>query len=569
MRLRRGIALLGVAALAVAACGGDDDDAGEEASESAATADDAAGDTAEATESSVDDSEATAEATESVDDGSDDATESDTAESSDSSAAEADADADASATMRYQWGTPGGSNYDPHVAFNQFANIYLYPAYDRLTELTPDGEVVPMLAESWEFDEDDTVLRMQLREGVTFHDGEPFDAEAVKANIERGQTLEASAVKADLASVDEVIVIDDLTVELRLSSPGAALPALLADRAGMMVSPAAFDNPDIDLMPVGAGAFQVVDHTPGSVITFERFPDYWDPDAQTLAGLELTMQLDPEARLRALQDDQIDGTSLNPDQIGDAESAGFEAQTRATTGAFLLFLNKSKPGLDDPLVREAISLAIDREGITEALHNGQCTPSTQVFPTTYWAGDPDVEVDPFDVEQARALMDEAGYADGLSMSAVVVNVPFYVAQLEALQAMLGEIGIDLEVTPLEPTELLSRFAGGDADMYFTQYPGSVDPAKTYAAIFAAESSLNPGGYTNPTMEDLAAQGLAITDQTEREPIYQQLSAEAAADHFHVVVCNPNAIYVAQDRVGNLVPTLGGSFDFRGVTISGS
>jgi peptide/nickel transport system substrate-binding protein len=233
----------------------------------------------------------------------------------------------------------------------------------------------------------------------------------------------------------------------------------------------------------------------------------------------------------------------------------------------MLFLNKTKPGLDDPLVREAISLAIDREGIAEALHNGECTPSAQVFPTTYWAGSPDVAVDPFDVEQARSMMEEAGYADGLSLSAVVVNVPFYVAQLEAIQAMLGEIGIEVEATPLEPTELLSRFNTGGADMYFTQYPGSVDPAKTYAAIFAEQSSLNPGGYTNPTMEGLAADGLAATDQADREPIYRELSAEAAEDNFHIVVCNPNAVYVADDRVTNLVPTLGGSFDFRGVTMS--
>src|SRR5690606_12811646 len=137
-------------------------------------------------------------------------------------------------------------------AFNQFANIYLYPAYDRLTELTPDGEVIPMLAESWEFTDDDTVLRLDLRQDVVFHDGEPFNAEAVKANIERGQTLETSAVKPDLASIEEVVVVDDYTVELHLSSPGSSLPALLSDRAGMMISPGAFDNPDIDLMPVGA-----------------------------------------------------------------------------------------------------------------------------------------------------------------------------------------------------------------------------------------------------------------------------------------------------------------------------
>jgi peptide/nickel transport system substrate-binding protein len=475
--------------------------------------------------------------------------------------------ADPDAVIRYQWGTPGGSNYDPHVAFNQFATIFLYPAYDRLTELTVEGDVVPMLATDWEFTEGDTVLRLELREGVLFHDGAPFNAEAVKANIERGKTLENSAVKADLASVDEVVVVDEYTVELRLASPGAALPGLLADRAGMMVSPDAFDNGDLDLRPVGAGPYQVVDHTPGSVITFERFPDYWNPEMQTLGGVEISMQLDPEARLRALRDDQIDGTSLNPDQIDAAEDAGLDVQTNPTTGAFMMFLNKTKPGLDNPLVREAISVAIDRDGIVDALHAGQCTASGQVFPEGYWASSPNVAPDEYDPDRARDLLAEAGFDGGLALSAVVVNVPFYLAQLEAIQAQLGEVGIDLTVTALEPTELLSRFNTGGADMYYSQYPGSVDPAKTVAALFAEQSSLNPGGYTNPELDALAAEGLSIIERDDRAPVYQELSEVAAADHFHIVVCNPQAVYVAHERVQNLVPTLGGSFDFRGVTIS--
>ncbi|WP_162941752.1 ABC transporter substrate-binding protein [Desertimonas flava] len=477
--------------------------------------------------------------------------------------------ASSDAVIRYQWGTPGGSNYDPQQAFNQFANIYLYPAYDRLTELTPEGEVIPMLAESWEFAENDTVLRLVLRQGVVFHDGEPFNAEAVKANIERGQTLETSAVKPDLASIEEVVVVDEHTVELHLSSPGSSLPALLSDRAGMMISPAAFDNPDIDLMPVGAGPYQVVEHVPGSVISFERFPDYWNPEMQTLGGVEITMQLDPDARLRAVADGQADGTTLNPDQLSAAEDAGLTVQTRESAGAFLLFLNMASPGLDTLEVRQAISMAIDRQGLADALHAGLCTPTNQIFPSSYWAASPDVVTDSFDVEAARALLEEAGYGDGLALSAVVVNVPFYVAQLEALQAMLGEIGIDLEVTALEPTELLSRFSTGDADMYFTQYPGSVDPAKTVASIFAAQAALNPGHYSNADVDALALEGLSIVAQEERAPIYQELSAAAAADYFHIPICSPQGVFVLTDAVGNFTPTLSGSVDFRGVTLAGS
>ena len=550
---RRGLGFVFAAALVFAACGGDDDDADTASSTSAEQSTTSAA--ATTTESARTTATTAAAAT---------STSAATATTKGTAAPVA---GNADAVMRMQIGTPGGSNYDPHVAFNQFANVFLFPAYDRLLELTPDGELQPMLATAWEFSENDTVLRLTLRDDVVFHDGAKFDAAAVKANIERGKTLETSAVKADLAPVSEVIVVEPYVVELRLASPGAALPALLADRAGMMISPTAFANPDLDLRPVGAGPWRVVDHQPGSVITFERFEDYWAPEEQLLAGVELTMQLDPEARLRAFLDGQIDSTSLNPDQITTAESEGAEVHTSPTASAFMLYLNKSKPGLDDPRVREAISLAIDRSSIAEALHYGHCTPSAQVFPAGYWAASPDLQPDPYDPDAARALLTEAGYGGGLALNAVVVNVPFYSSQLEAIQAMLADVGINMTVTTLEPTELLSRFASGGADMYFSQWPGAVDPAKTIASIFSEQSALNPGGYTNPEMVRLAGEGLATVDRAERGEIYQQFNDVVAEDHFHIVLCNGEAVYVANPKIQGMEPTLGGSFDMRGVSIA--
>lgn len=477
-------------------------------------------------------------------------------------------DVDESAVLRFQFATTGGSNYDPATSTNQFVNTFLYPVYDRLVNQTPDGELEPMLAESYEFIDDNLTLRIVLREGVTFHDGTPLDAAAVVANIQRGKTLANSSIKVDLAPVTEAVVVDPLTVDLKLSAPAGSLPALLADRAGMMVSPAAFANPDLDLQPVGAGPYQVVEHQPGVVITYEPFPDYWDPDAQTLGGLEISMQLDPEARLRAVSDGQVDATSLNTDQADLVTGPGLVADSATSAASFLLYLNKSKPGLDDVNVRRALSLAIDREAISEALQGGRCNPSSQLFPEGYWAANPDVEVDPFDQDEARSLLEEAGFGDGLSLNAVVINVPFYVAQLEAIQAQLAEVGVDITVTALEPTELLSRFFGGDADMYFSQWPGGTDPAKTVAAILGAQSTLNPGGYSNPEIDRLAVEGLSEIEQADRAPAYQELSAAMVEDEFHIVVCNPENTFAYSENVSGLVSGLTGAFDFRGVTISG-
>lgn len=476
-------------------------------------------------------------------------------------------EADPDAVLRFQFGTPAGSNYDPATATNQFVNTYLYPVYDRLVYQAPDGALEPMLAESYEFTDDNLTFRMTLRQDVTFSDGTPFDAEAVRANIERGKTLANSSIKPDLASISEVVVVDEFTVELRLANPAGSLPALLADRAGMMVSPAAFGNADLDLRPVGAGPYQVVDHQPGVLITYERSPDYWDPDAQTLGGIEISMVLDPEARLRAVSDDTVDATSLNTDQAELVDGPGLVLDSATSAASFLLYLNKSKPGLDNADVRRALSLAVDREGISEALQGGRCAPTSQLFPEGYWPYNPDVEVDPFDQDEARSLLEGAGFAD-LTLDAVVINVPFYVAQLEAIQAQLAEVGVTVNVTALEPTELLSRFVGGEADMYFSQWPGGTDPAKTVAGLLQAQSTLNPGGYSNPEIDQLAAEGLSEVEQDARAPIYQELSAAMVEDHFHVAICSPENVFAYNERVTGLISGLTGAFDFRGVTVSG-
>ena len=532
--MKRTSAVLLAGLLTVSACG--DDDTADEPS---------------VTDESSDDQESS-DTTQSSDTAqSSDTTESDSDEQATDDAGSSGAEETAPTTngsLVFSNATNGGINYDPHVSGNPFVNTFLYPVYDRLIGESATGELEPMLAESWEFVDDDTVLRLTLREGVMFHDGTPFDAEAVKANIERGQTLETSSVRLDLMPIGEVVVVDEYTVDLVLTVPASSMPALLSDRAGMMISPTAFDNDDLDLRPVGAGPYAVADHQPGASISFEPFADYWDDDLLQLEALEVQIQVDPEARLRALIDGQLDATALNADQVAAAEEAGFGVDGDASGGVFILYVNTASPGLDDVRVREAISLAIDREALAQTVHAGRCDPISQVFPLSTWAGNPDVAVDPVDLDRARELMEEAGYGDGLSLEGISINIPFYSVQLEIVQGMLSQIGIDLGVTPVDATEVLSQFASGSVDMTFSLYPGAVDPAKTVNTLFSPNSIFNPGGYTNPELEELSAAGIAETDRDARAEIYQELSAIAADEYFHIPICEPQTALAMRDGV---------------------
>jgi len=474
------------------------------------------------------------------------------------------------ATLRFSFGTNGGSNYDPHTAANPFVNIFLYPAYDSLIALSPDGKLEPQLAESYSFKDGGKVLELKLRKNVVFHDGAPFNAEAVKANLDRAKNNPKSTLKADMTPVESVEVIDPSTVQLKLNAPGGALPALLADRAGMIVSPNALNNPDLDVKPVGAGPFKVVDHQPGKVIVYEKFDKYWNPSIQKLAKIEIQMVLDPATRLRQLRSGEVDASALNADQIKDSEKAGLKVTTDPYAGSFILYLNTNRSELKNQKVRQALAMAIDRQAINEALHVGKCPPAAQVFPAGYWANDPNVKADfhKYDPAAAKKLLADAGLPNGFSFTAVVINVPFFSAQAEAIQGQLAQIGVKMEVQTVEPAQLLAKFAiEKSADAYFSTTGGFVDPAKTVAQLYLSNSTLNPGGYNNPKIAELAAKGLEATDQAQRAPHYQQISKIAAEEVLHIPVCSGANVTATTQKVQVLRSNLTGAYDLRYATVA--
>ncbi|MER3439102.1 MAG: hypothetical protein C4346_16780 [Chloroflexota bacterium] len=475
------------------------------------------------------------------------------------------AEADLNATLRFAFGTNGGSNYDPHTAANPFVNTFLYPAYDSLIALTPDGKFEPQLAEAYTFKEGGKVMELKLRRDVVFHDGTPFNAEAVKANLERAKNHPRSTLKADMTPVEAVDIVDPYTVNLRLTSAAGSLPALLADRMGMMVSPAALNNPNLDVKPVGAGPYRVVDHQPGKVIVYERFDRYWNPSVQKLRRIEISMVLDPATRLRALRSGEIDATALNADQIREAERANLKVTTDPYAGSFILYLNTSRSELKNQKARQAIAMAINRQAINEAFHAGKCPPTAQVFPTGYWANNPNVKADfhKYDPAAAKRLLAEAGLPNGFSFSTVVINVPFYSSQAEAVQQQLAEVGIKMEVQTLEPAQLLTRFAiEKSADAYYSTTGGFVDPAKTVAQLYLPNSTLNPGGYDNPRISELAFKGLEPTDQAQRAPFYQEISRIAAEDVLHVPICSGMNVTATTAKVQVIRSNLTGAYDLR-------
>lgn len=469
----------------------------------------------------------------------------------------------------FRWGADLAlTRWDPHKATLGQDGIWLFTVYDRLVHLDPAGDPVPGLAESWDFDEDGTVLTMQLRSEVTFHDGAPFDAEAVRANIERAKTLEDSSIAGDLATVESVEVVDDTTVELRLNQPDAGLPLRLSDRAGAMVSPAAFES-DLDSQPVGAGMFRLTDYVEGDRAVLAAYDQYWDPDAVAVEGMELYAITDPVTRFSALSDGQLDATVLAAGDASAAEGQGFTVTPFDSLEVWYLGFNSSKGELGSLEARQAIMRGIDRQAIIDAVWFGFGTPAVQMFPDGYFATDPDTTDEDwgYDPDAARDLLAEAGVPDGFSME-VIVPGPGPVPTAEAVAGQLGDIGVDLSLRQVDATQASAIFnTNQEGDAIIGPWSGRPDPTQVSGTLYIAEGFFNVSGESTPDLERLHTEGLAIQDPDDRAEVLQELSAEMTRSSFNIPLFFVTKPLASAEGVDGLDPYIG-RMEFRGVTVGG-
>jgi peptide/nickel transport system substrate-binding protein len=469
-----------------------------------------------------------------------------------------------STTIVVGFPTDGSQNYDPHSAANQFVRTYLAPVFDTLVTMTPDGQVGPGLATAWEFGPNNETLTLHLREKVTFHDGTAFDAEAVKANITRGQTLPTSAVKNALAPITAIDVLDPKTVRLRLSGQAGALLAYLSDRAGMVLSPAAFTKDTFSTRPIGSGPWMVAaDSVIGKSMFYDLNPNYWDPSVQGVKRIELRF-LDATGNKNALLGGSINA-ALVTGPPADAETlrqAGLTVDSPPTQYLRMLYLNKSGP-LANEQVRQAISMGIDREELRRTVFANTCTVDAQPFKPTSWAYDKDAAPPAYDAAKAKALLESAG-ASNLALTLVVSSASGVLgAEAQAIQGQLQKIGVNITIKPLAQAQLLQTFTSGQAETYYSAYPGGSDPAVVVADLTGA---LNPGGHADPQMTAAALRGASATSPAERAAAYRDWARRFQDTAFGVAICNQPQPVAYKKGVSGLVEQDPFFLDLRGVRV---
>ena len=447
---------------------------------------------------------------------------------------------------------------DPHTvtASNDFR--ILVNVYDGLVRYK-DGtlEVEPALAESWEISEDGKTYTFKLREGVKFHDGSDFNAEAVKFNFDRMLKEDHPfydtgpfPLSFNFASVEAVNAIDAQTVEFKLKEPFAPFLSNLAYPTGLIVSPAAVEQngKDFGRNPSGTGPFKFVEWQSNQRVVIERNPDYWD-GAASLEAVVFRPITDANTRVAEMMAGGIDVmVEVPPDNLATfKDDANFAVSEQAGPHVWFTILNTKAGPFADKKVRQAANYAVNKETLVNDVLQGAATVAAGPIPPAFNWVESAVEPYPYDPEKAKALLAEAGVESP--------ELTFYVTEggsgmLDpinmgaAIQADLQAVGFNVKIETYEWNTFLGRVnpgLEGKADMaemaWMTNDPDTVPYLTLRTDAMPDKGGFNSGYYSNPKVDELLEKARTSTDQAERGKLYGEVQQIVHEDAPWLFVAN--------------------------------
>ncbi|PWK58116.1 ABC transporter substrate-binding protein [Roseicyclus mahoneyensis] len=460
---------------------------------------------------------------------------------------------------------------DPHAvtAVNDFR--ILMNVYDGLVRYAPGTlEVEPALASAWDVSEDGTVYTFSLRDGITFHDGTPFDAEAVVFNFERMLNEEHPfhdtgpfPLSFFFSSIQSVEAVDPLTVRFTLDGPYAPFLSNLAYPTGLIVSPTAVETHGADFgrNPSGTGPFRFVEWRSNEAVVIEANPDYWD-GAPALEAVVFRPITDANTRVAEMLSGGIDMmVEVPPVALSEFRSDDFRIVEQAGPHVWFLILNLREGPFTDQLVRQAANYAINKTALVEEVLEGTAAVAAGPTPPAFaWAYNEDLEPYPYDPDRARALLAEAGVENPA--------ITFYVteggsgmldpvAMGTAIQADLEAVGFDVTIETYEWNTFLGRVnpgLEGEADMaqmaWMTNDPDTLPYLALRTEAWPEQGGFNSGYYSNPAVDALLEEARTATDQDRRAELYREMQVIVQQDAPWVFVANWVQNAVTSDRVEN-------------------
>ncbi|MCX7560673.1 ABC transporter substrate-binding protein [Sulfitobacter sp. F26204] len=463
---------------------------------------------------------------------------------------------------------------DPDKSRTFVGRIVFTSLCDKLFDITPELEIVPQLATASTTSDDGKTMTLTLREGVTFHDGTPFDAEAVKANIERSKTFDESVRKSELTSIETIDVVDDLTVRFNLSAPDAPLIAQLADRSGMMMAPSAL-SPEFSNAPVCSGPFKYVERVAQDKIVLEKYEDYWNADAIDLDGVTYTIIPDSTVRLANLQSGDIDIVNqlaaTDAEAVRNAKGISFANITGLGYQGLTFNLANGEmaqtPLGQDAKVRKAFDLALDRAAISQVVFDGLFQPASQPFSPSSPYYNPDFPPVERDIEAAKALLAEAGVAVPLKVKIQVPNTPVTMQLVQVIQSMVAEAGFEVEIIAKEFATLLNDADVGDFQISQQGWSGRIDPDGNIHQFVTTGAGFNDGQYSNAEIDSLLNEARTVSDPAKRVELYQKAAAIYSEDRPLLYLYHLAWLYGIDDKVQGLTLYPDGMLRLEGVSVA--
>src|SRR5918992_4418966 len=481
-----------------------------------------------------------------------------------------------------QSSTPPGTLYvaleaeppelDPNLPSAYLDRQVMASLYDKLVDIDQDGEIVPMLARSYDVSGDGTVYTFELREGVKFHDGTNFNAEAVKFNLDRYQE-EDSVRSTEVESIESVEVVDPMTVRVTLSEPFAPFLAVLTDRAGIMASPKAIEdnNGRISKNPVGTGPFEFVERVRGDHITVKKNENYWRDGLPKIDSIEYRGIDDENVQYQNLQSGELDLIDSIPfvEFKELQESGDYKVSVEPGLGYQGIWLNVTQPPFDNKALRQAVYRLGDREAIVQAaLRNVGGTPGNSPFGEQSWAYSEESDAyPPRSVEEAKALLEEGGEPDGFSFTLKLDPSPTSQQIGQIIQSSLEPAGIDVKLEQLEFGALLDDSTNGNFQALFLGWSGRIDPDLNIYDFTVTNGDFNDSGYSNPEVDRLLNEARTTSDKETRRELYTQVMEILHEDVPYVYLYHNNSTtdFAMQPTVQGFEPYPDGILRLAGVS----
>lgn len=418
------------------------------------------------------------------------------------------------------------THLDPAQSTATSEYVVMQQIYDTLLTFDANGDVTANLATDWAISEDGLTYSFTLREGVSFHDGTPFNAEAMKYSLDRTRSFDGGAFIEQLSNIESVDVTGDYTLEITLAEPQGAFLTYMADRSGTAVSPAV---ENLTGQPTGTGPFSFVSRTAQDNITLAANPDYWD-GAPQVERVVFRFFPDGSVRYANLRSGSVD--IIYPIEARDYVTAQNESSisllTQPTNGWRVLVMNTTRPPFDNPAVREALALSIDRAAINQIVFNGLEAPATSLIPASSpYFTENDVSINA-SVEDALQVLADAGVTGASATLTTFARSPE--DQLSQLtQAMASAVGIDLRIETVESGEYQRRYGAKDFDIMTMQWSGQADPDANVTSFLSTGAFWNWSSYSVPEVDELLAAAQSSSDVSTRRDLYGQVFEHVTSD----------------------------------------